>query len=126
MEREDSTPQEDLGDALLPPDSSSLVKQLADAEVVGVGDIVYRKICFKSLGTVDDVDETIGICSRCSLAQRLDRCIIGLSAKLFIEKDTDQLLTLSASHTVLKKITENDSTDDSTSMEELTKSLLIS
>jgi hypothetical protein len=42
------------------------MEQFADAEVVGVNDLVHRKIC---RGTVDELDEIIGVCSRCSLAQ---------------------------------------------------------
>jgi hypothetical protein len=103
------------------------MEQFADAEVVGVNDLVHRKICFKCRGTVDELDEIIGVCSRCSLAQRMDRCILGLSAKLSIHNcDADEILTLSASHSIVQKITENDAIDESTTMEDLTKMLLMS
>ena len=70
-----STLHEDLGDVVLPPDSSSHIDRVEDAEVVGVSDIIYKKICFKCHGTVDELKDTIAnalwpnestsVCLRC-------------------------------------------------------------
>ena len=119
-----STLHEDLGDVVLPPDSSSLIDRFEDAEVVGVSDILYKKICFKCHGTVDELKDTIGVCSKCSLAQRIDQRTLEVSAKLFI-KNTE-VLTLTALKSMIQKIAEDDAIDKSTTIEEITPSFLMS
>ena len=114
-----STLHEDLGDVVLPPDSSSHI----DRFVVGVSDIIYKKICFKCHGTVDKLKDTIGVCSERSLAQRIDQCMLEVSAKLFIKNNTE-VLTLTALKSMIQKMAEDDAIDKFTIIEEITTSLL--
>ena len=88
-----------------------------------MSDIIY-KICFKCHGTVDDLKDTISVCSKCSLAQRIDQCTLEVSAKLFI-KNTE-VLTFSALKSTIQTIAEDDTIDESTTIEENTMSLLTS
>ena len=63
---------------------------LTDAEVFGVDDITKGVICIKCRNTVDQIDGVIGICSRCSLSQRTDRCPRELVARLLIGSEVEE------------------------------------
>ena len=118
-----STLEEDMEDVVCDPDTSSLTEELV-AEVVGVADVDTRKGCIKCRSTVDEIDHNTGICSRCSMTQRLDRCPKELVVKLVIRDEEKKLHTLMAFQNQIRKITGDDTIDEVTRADEVTKSLL--
>ena len=122
-----STPEVDL-DNVCQPDTCSTsdhdeLLSLMDAEVLGVDDITRRVLCIKCRSTVDLIDGVIGICSRCSLSQRTDRCPQELVVRLLIGNEM-QTRTFTAFQNSIKNITEDDAIDGGTSAEQVTLALL--
>ena len=91
--------------------------QAKATKVLGVDDITKRVLCIKCRSTVDQIDGVIGICSRCSLSQRTDRCPRELVARLLIGSEVEEFeaRTLTAFERSIKNITEDDTIDGDTS-----------
>ena len=124
-----STPEEDLDNVVSEPDTSSTTDHdmlsLTDAEVVGVDDITKRMVCIKCRSTVDRIDAIIGICSRCSLSQRTDRCPRELVVRLLIiGAEEEETRTFTAFQKSIVQITGDDTINGYTSEEKVTTALL--
>ena len=80
-----STPSDDLDDVMIcEPDTCFFKDEVADAEVVGVLDVGKRSMCIKCSSTVEQMEATIGTCSKCTMMQRLDQCSKEWCVKLVI------------------------------------------
>ena len=87
------------------PDQS--VVTVADAEVAGVMNITSYINCISCKNKVDPVSDKIGVCSNCSISQRLDKCTQHSSAKLLIAKGSD-MYELVAFLPIIKLIIQDD------------------
>ncbi len=77
------TMQDDISQVEDEPESDR--NELEDAEVVGVTYIGCHSGCITCnccKGKIDPVNDKIGVCSKCSMSQRLDKCAQQLSEKL--------------------------------------------
>ena len=73
-----STSLADLGEVMWEPDTCSLTVAISVAVVVGVNDLQSHKACIKI--NVAAPTDTVGICSKCSLLQKINRCPLELTA----------------------------------------------
>ena len=113
-----------MEDVVCEPDTSNLTDELV-VEVVGVADVNTRKGCIKCKSTIDEINQHIGICTRCSMT-RLDRCIEELVVKLVVrDRQTNELHTFTAFEDQIQKITGHDTAiDDVKRAEKVTTNLL--
>lgn len=123
-----NTREEDMGNVVNPPQNSSETDHnVLDAEVLGVEDITKRVLCIKCRSTVDQIDRVVGICSRCSLSQRTDRCPLELVARLLVGSkmnDFGEARTFIAFQKAIQSITKDEKIDGATSDEMITTALL--
>ena len=100
-----SIPENDQDDVVCEPDTCSLMDEILNAEVVGVTDVSNHRMRIKCNSTVEEIDALVGICSKCTLMQCLDRCPVELSVKLVVS-DAEKLAiyTFTASQNTIQKI----------------------
>ena len=70
------------------------------------------------------MNDIVGICSKCSLVQKINRCPSELSAKLVIDDPENELHTFTAFQNMIRKITEDDTIDETTTTERITITLM--
>ena len=111
------TPKDDIGEV----EQEYCDNEMNDAEIVSVTYINTHKACITCKGKVDIDDDKIGICSKCSTSQRLDKCNEQISAKLIVAAG-DKRRTLVAFLPIIHQIIKDDTTD----VDEITTQLLMS
>ena len=75
--------------------------------------------CITCKGKIYPINDKIGVCSRCSMTQRLDKCAQQLSAKLLVAAG-EQSRTFVAFIPIIRRITKDETLTDLTSTEEIT------
>ena len=97
--------------------------ELESAEVLVVSYIAASKCCISCKAKVDNIDDHIGSCTKCSTTQRLDKCGKQLSAKLIIGNE-DKTYSLHAFLPMIQKIIEDMTITDDLNTDQLTVLLL--
>ena len=88
------------------------LEQVKNAEILAVSYIAANKCCISCKAKVDNLDDNIGMCTKCCTTQFLDKCGKHLSAKVIIG-NKEQTYSLYAFLPMIQKIVQNDAiTDD--------------
>lgn len=98
------------------------VTNVEGAEVVGVESINHYRSCIECQGKVDDVDGMIGVCCKCSMKERLDRCVSNMSSRLLICAGSKQFY-MTAFENAIDQIVQ---TNEEMSEEDIISQLLMS
>ena len=80
-------------------------------------------VIVKCSSTVDQMDNSVGVCSKCSLLQMMDRCHAELLVKLLIS-DSQQALHSFTAFQNLVKITEDETIHEMTDAQRVATTLL--
>ena len=106
-------------------ESDSDKNEWENAEVIGITHIGCHVGCITSKEKINPLNDKIGVCSKCSMTQHLDKCTQQLSAKLLVAAG-DKTRTVVAFIPIIRLITQDDTLTDLTSIDEITTQLLMS
>ncbi len=88
----------------------NIPRKLKNAEIVAIVTLDCYKSCLRCKARVEGVEDLIGICSKCGIHQRVDKCSDHLTGKLLLqEQGNDKTLTLSAFGSTLTQMAAVDS-----------------
>ena len=88
-------PHDDIGSVQDEPETEN--NKMDEAEVCGISYIGCHSSCITCKGKMTPLNDKIGVCSKCKMSQRLDKCGKQLSAKLLVSAG-GKFHTLVASH----------------------------
>ena len=101
------------------------LEQVENAEILAVSYIAANKCCISCKAKVDNLDDNIGMCTKCCTTQFLDKCGKHLSAKVIIG-NKEQTYSLHAFLLMIQKIVQNDAITDDSNTDQVTIMLLSS
>ena len=79
-------------------------RELQQCIIIAVLSLDTYKACLSCKARVEATEQSLGICSKCSLMQRIDKCVDQLSAKLMLQEQNGTITTLSAFGTLLQQM----------------------
>ena len=98
--------------------------KLHEAQVIGVSSLEIYDECIACKSKVTATKETIGVCSKCSLAQHLEKCIKQLTVKLLIDSN-EQRKSLLAFLSTVQMIVGTETLSPTSSAEDIITLLLM-